>query len=245
VAVINEAMAEQFFRGEDPIGRRLRRGGRDSDRAWITIVGVVGNIRHLGLDTPPVPELFFPHAQAAWPQLNLMIRTTVAPMSLIDPLQRVVREMGPNHDVGTPRTAEQLLATSVGTRRFAMQLLSLFALLAFVLAGTGIYGVLSYGVAQRTQEIGIRMALGANAAGIVRLIMLQGAAPLAVGISAGLAGCFAVTRVMANLLYGISPYDVTTFAVALALVVLVAIAALVGPARRAARTDPLVALRCD
>lgn len=245
VAVINEAMANRFFPGEDPLGRRLRRGGRDSDRPWITIVGVVGNIRHLGIDTPPVPELFFPHAQVAWPQLNLMIRTTVDSVSLIEPLRRVVREMGSNHDVGTPRTAEQLLASSVGTRRFAMQLLSLFALLAFVLAGTGIYSVLAYGVAQRTQEIGIRMALGAEAPGIVRLVIAQSTVPVAVGILTGLVGCLAVTRVMTNLLYGVSPYDVTTFVVALALLILVAIAALFGPARRASRTDPLVALRCE
>ncbi|HEU0138073.1 MAG TPA: ABC transporter permease [Bryobacteraceae bacterium] len=245
VAVINEAFARRFFPGEDPVGRRLRRGGRDSDRPWITIVGVAGNIRHLSLDTPPVPELFFPHAQAAWPQLHLVIRTNVDPVSLIEPLRRLVREMGSNHDVGTPRTAEQLLASSVGTRRFAMQLLSLFALLAFVLAGTGIYGVLSWGVAQRTREIGIRMALGASASRIVRLVLAQGTAPVAVGILAGLAGCFAVTHVMANLLYEVSPYDAATFVVALALLILVAVAALFGPARRASRTDPLAALRHD
>jgi putative ABC transport system permease protein len=133
----------------------------------------------------------------------------------------------------------------VDTRHFAMQLLSLFALLAFVLAGTGIYGVLSFGVAQRTQEIGIRMALGANAPGIVRLIVAQSAAPVAVGIAAGLAGCFAVTGVMKNLLYGVSPYDAATLVVALGLLILVAVAALIGPARRASRTDPVIALRCD
>jgi putative ABC transport system permease protein len=245
VAVINDAFSHRFFPGENPIGQQLRRGGRDSDSPWITIVGVVGNIRHLGLDTPPVPELFFPHAQVAWPQLNLVIRTSVDPVSLVEPLRRLVREMGRNHDVGTPRTADELLASSVGTRRFAMQLLSLFAVLAFVLAGTGIYAVLAYGVAQRTQEIGIRMALGAQAPGIVRLVIAQGTVPVAVGILAGLAGCFAVTHVMTNLLYGVSPYDVTTFVVALALLILVAVAALFGPARRASRTDPLVALRCE
>jgi putative ABC transport system permease protein len=245
VAVINEAMAQRYYPGEDPVGRRLRRGGRDSDGPWITIVGVAGNIRHLGLDTPPVPELFFPHAQLAWPQLNLMIRTTADPVSLIEPVRRLVRGMGSDHDVGTPRTAEQLLASSVGTRRFAMQLLSLFALLAFVLAGAGIYGVLSFSVAQRTQEIGIRIAIGATPPEIVRLVIAQGAVPLAVGISAGLAGCFAVTGVMTNLLYGVSPYDVVTFVMALALLILVAIAALLGPARRASHTDPLIALRCD
>lgn len=245
VAIINEAMARRFFHGQDALGRRIRRGGRDSDRPWIQIVGVVGNIRHLGLDTPPVPELFFPHAQVAWPQLNLMIRTKDDPVRVAEPLRRLVHELGPNHDVGTPRTAERLLASSVGTRRFAMQLLSLFALLAFVLAGIGIYGVLSYSVTQRTQEIGIRMALGADAAGIVRMVVAHGAVPVSVGLAAGVACSFALTRVMKTLLYEITPYDVTTFVAAIALLAVVAVAALFGPARRASRTDPLVAVRYE
>ena len=137
------------------------------------------------------------------------------------------------------------MASSVGTRRFAMQLLSLFAVLAFVLAGTGVYSVLSYSVTQRTQEIGIRMALGANAREIVRTVIVSGGLPLVVGVVAGVGGSLALTRVMTNLLYEVTPYDAATFIGALVVLTVVAGAALVGPARRAARVDPLIALRWE
>jgi putative ABC transport system permease protein len=185
VALINESMAARFFADVDPIGRRLRRGGSNSSQPWITIVGVVADVRHLGVDRQPVPELFLPHAQVPWPGLTMMVRTNSDPLLLTNPLRDLVRELGPLYELRTPRTMEQFVSSSVGTRRLAAQLLSLFGALATVIAAIGIYTVVTFGVVQRTQELGIRIALGATMANLGTMVLAQSAPPILIGIALG------------------------------------------------------------
>jgi putative ABC transport system permease protein len=227
----------------DPIGRRVRRGGASSSEPWITIVGVVGDVRHLGPDRQPVPELFLPHAQVPWPRLTAMIRTDVSPLSFSRLLGDIVHGLGPGYEVGTIQPIERFVTSSIATRRLAAQLLSLFGLLATVVAAVGIYTVMTFGVVQRTQEFGVRIALGARMAVIARVVLAQSAASILVGIILGLMASGALAGVVGSLLYEVSPRDAISFAGASVLLLGVGLAASYLPLRRVFRIDPSAVLR--
>ncbi|MGH9747908.1 MAG: ABC transporter permease [Candidatus Acidiferrales bacterium] len=244
VALINEALARQAFPNQDPIGHQIY-CGLDSLKA-MTIVGVVGNVRQSGPAVQPLPEIYMPYEQHPRPStsLSLLIRTAAAPGALEESLQRKLREISP--DVPSKfTTMEAQLSNSVAAPRFRALLVTLFAALALILAMAGIYGVMAYSVAERTREIGIRMALGAQTSGVMRLVLAQGMKHVGFGLVLGFAGALAVTRLMASLLFGVKPADPVAFTGAFMALLCVALVANYVPARRATRVDPMVALRHD
>ena len=244
--VINEAMAKRFWPGEDPIGKHISTATATGQQTqWQTIVGIVGNVRHLGLDTEPRPELYY-HSNTSPPfGPVLVIRSKGDPKALISLARAKVRELDGDVPVSNVNTMDQLVAQSVAQRRFGMFLLTGFAALALLLAAIGIYGVISYSVAQRTQEIGVRMALGARTADVLKLVMTNGLKLAAMGLAIGLVGAFLLTRLMARLLFHVGPTDAVTFASVSVGLLLVAFLACYLPARRATKVDPLVALRYE
>ena len=244
--VINEAMAKRFWPNEDPIGKRISTATSNGQQTqWQTIVGVVGNVRHLGLDVEPRPEIYY-HTTSNPPfGPVVVIRTTGDPQRLISIARAKVRELDHDVAISNVNTMEQLVAQSVAQRRFGMFLVGIFAALALVLAVVGIYGVVSYSVAQRTNEIGVRMALGASTTDVLKLVLKHGMALALIGVAAGLAGAFVVTRLMVAVLFDVKPTDVVTFATVSVGLMLVALLACYVPARRAMKVDPLVALRYE
>lgn len=246
VVVVSRSFAERYFRGEDPIGKRIGSGTpQDESFEWATIVGVVGSTRHEGLDGEERAEVFQPLAQRPWPWITLVLRTSVAAGTLIEPLRRAVMEVSPSQPVTAIRTVQEVLARSLLGRREQTQVLSVFALVALALAAVGMYGVMSFSVAQRSREIGIRMAVGANAPAIVRLILGEGGKLLAAGLVAGAMGAFVLGRLMSGFLFRVAPADPLAFGVAAAVLTLVGMCAAWLPASRAARTDPILSLRAE
>ncbi len=244
VAVINEAMARQFWPGEDPIGRRIRIA-RQGEPAWREIVGIVGNIRHGGLHQEPPPEMYVPYTQQPWRFLRLAVRTTGDPAALAPALRKSVWAVDRDQPVSRVRTMDDVVAASIGETRFYSLLLGIFALLALGLASVGIYGVMSYAVAARTREIGIRLALGAQRGTVFRLVLARGARLVTMGLAFGLAGALAATRGIEKLLYGVQPTDALTFASVAGVLALVALVACWLPARRATLVDPAITLRYE
>jgi putative ABC transport system permease protein len=244
--VINDAMAKRFWPGEDPVGKRISTATSSGQQTqWQTIVGIVGSVRHLGLDVEPRPELYY-HTNSNPPfGPVVVIRTTGDPQRVISLARAKVRELDRDVPISNVNTMEQLVAQSVAQRRFGMFLVGIFAALALVLAVVGIYGVVSYSVAQRTNEIGVRMALGASTTDVLKLVLKQGMTLALIGVGVGLAGTFAVTRLMIALLFDVKPTDVATFATVSVGLILVALLACYVPARRAMKVDPLVALRYE
>ena len=240
VVVINEAMARSFFAGEDPVGKRIRTGDRSP---WVEVVGVVGDVRHRGLDVDTRPEMFFPHPQAPSRQMTLAVRASGDPLALAGPLRERVRELDRDQPVGNVKTMETWVAESVASRRFSVLLLGVFACVAAGLAALGLYGVVSYSVAQRTHEIGLRVALGARPRDVLRLVIRQGMILTLLGTAVGLLAALALTRVMSGLLFGVGATDAATFVTVPLLLVAVALLACYLPARRATKVDPMVALR--
>lgn len=244
--LINEAMAKRFWPGEDPVGKRISTAnstGRQTQ--WQTIVGVVGSVRHLGLDVEPRPEIYY-HTNTSPPfGPVVVIRTTGDPQRLISIARAKVRELDRDVPISNVNTMEQLVAQSVAQRRFGMFLVGIFAALALVLAIVGIYGVVSYSVAQRTNEIGVRMALGASASDVLKMVLKNGMMLALIGVGIGLLAAFAVTRLMVAMLFDVKPTDVATFAIVSVGLILVALLACYVPARRAMKVDPLVALRYE
>jgi putative ABC transport system permease protein len=240
VAVINEAMARAFFAGEDPVGKRLRTG---DNSPWVTVVGVVGDVRHRGLDVDVRPEMFFHATQTPSREMTVVLRAAGDPLSLVAAARERVRAVDADQPVGNVKTMEARVAESVASRRFAVLLLGLFAVVAAVLAALGLYGVVSYTVAQRTHELGLRLALGARPADVLRLVIRQGMLMTLVGAGLGLVAALALARLMSDLLFGVGAYDPATFALVPLLLVAVAFLACYVPARRATRVDPMVALR--
>jgi predicted permease len=246
VLIINEAFVRTFFPDKDPIGKRLFfNRGSDGGYAWREIVGVVKDVKHSALDSDPKPEMYFPFSQFPSWNMTLVARTSGDPMSLVAAARRQVLAVDPNQAISNVSTMEQLMDNSVSQRRFNMLLLSIFAAISLVLAAVGIYSVLAYSVAQRTQEIGVRMALGARAANVLKLIIGQGMVLVLIGAALGLAAAFALTRVLTGLLYGVSPTDPATFAMIALLLLGVALVACYLPARRATKVDPIIALRFE
>ena len=249
VVVINASMARTYFPGENPLGKRMQIGATpDKDVPYMEIVGVVGDVLQ-GLDTDAKAEMYLPYRQAdtVLPvfQLSVVLRTSGDPRLQTAALRSAVREIDPNQPVVKIRTMEENMATSVTEPRFRTWLIGIFAALALVLAAVGIYGVMSYSVNQRTNEMGIRVTLGAQPNDVFRIVVGEGLRLALIGVGVGLIGALAATRVLRTFLYGVSAIDPVTFAVTAALLTLVAVAACYFPARRATRVDPMVALRYE
>ncbi|HWN99400.1 MAG TPA: ABC transporter permease [Blastocatellia bacterium] len=246
VVIINQTLAEQFFPDQSPIGRRLKVGGANRPRnPWMEIVGVVGDVKYSGLDAKPEPAYYAPLEQNVWGAAYLVVRASSNPASLAPAIREQIWELDKDIPIANLATMDQLLSKSVAQPRFRTLLLGLFAALALVLASVGIYGVISYSVTQRTHEIGIRMALGAQPRNVMTLVIRQGMMLALIGLAVGLAASLALTQIMESLLFEVSATDQATFAVVAVLLAGVALLACWIPARRAARVDPMVALRCE
>ena len=245
VVIINETMAHSFFANQEPIGRRLRVMRRGERPVSCEIIGVVRDSKYLSLGEDPVPFLFLPFSQNPSPVMTLLVRADGNPKSLIAAVRHEVKGLDDNLPPFNVVTLAENIDISLFPARFGALLLGGFGLLALVLATVGIYGVMSYSVSQRTHEIGIRMALGAQVNNVLRLVVGQGMVLASIGMAIGLAAAFALTRVVKNLLYGVSATDLATFAVITVLLFVVALLACYLPARRATKVDPLVALRYE
>lgn len=248
VAIVNRRLAEQFWPGEDPTGKRLKIGPLDSRNPWATVVGVVGDVRQAGLYGEQQSELYMPYAQEWRPWVaprDLVVRTKGDAASLAAAVREAVWAVDKDQPVSDIRTMDQVFAAAISRERFQMLLLTLFATLALVLACVGLYGLISYAVAQRTHEIGVRMALGAEPRDVLRLVIRQGMLLTFAGLLLGIAGGLAATRVMTDLLYGVTATDAVTFITVGGLLLVVALLACYVPARRATKVDPLIALRYE
>ncbi len=245
VVIVDENMASTYWPNADPIGKRLKFGGPGSDSPWMTVVGVVANVKHYALDTDSRVALYTPHLQSGAGSLSVAARTTADPLGMAAAVTREARALDPNLPLYDVKTMEQWLSESLARRRFAMLMLGLFAVVAMLLAGVGIYGVMSYTVEQRVREIGIRVALGAQTRDVLRLVVRQGMSLTGIGVALGLTAAIAATRVMASLLFGVRATDPLTFVLIALLLAIVALAACWIPAWRATKVDPMVALRCE
>jgi predicted permease len=251
VALVNETLVRMYWPGLDPIGRRIRMGSDNPNRPWMTVVGVVKNVRHNGVTAAVKEKFYVPAAQFAlssgFPARNmtLVVRASGDPLALVRPIRAEVRRLDANLPVANVRPMTAVVDTSLATPRLTGGLLSIFAGVALLLAAVGVSGVLAYLVSRRRREIGIRMALGASSADVVRLVLRRGLLTAGGGIAAGLAAAFFLTRLMEGLLYGVAPRDPKTFAAATLILLGIALAASAVPALRAARIDPLVALRAE
>jgi len=241
VVLINETLATQFFAGEDPVGKQLiLQNGQPKE-----IVGVVKDARQWGLDKPPSPEIYFSTFQQPGPLTTLVIGANADPASFGGAVRRAVREVSPDVPVTAMRTMTEVIADSLAQARFNTILMSVFAGVALLLAVVGIYGVMSYAISQSTREIGIRLALGAQGRDVLRFVVRQWRALIGAGMTVGISAAFALTRLMATLLYGVSATDPLIFLSVALLLALVALLACWVPARRAPKVDPMIALRCD
>jgi putative ABC transport system permease protein len=245
VVVVNETLAKRYFPDEDPIGKRIKIGMFNSDAPWLTIVGVTADVKQRGLDQQTRPEFFRPYNQAAWPVMTVVVRTASNPGAFITPVKQALARFEPERAASGMRTMEEVIYDSAGSRRFPMMLLVSFSLVGLALAAVGISGVVAFSVAQRTREIGIRMALGASKGAVLRLVLNRSMGAALIGIGLGLAGSLAFTRFLEGLLFEIKPMDPLVLGSVTALLASVAFAACYFPARRATKVDPLVALRCE
>lgn len=249
VVVINAAMARTYFPGENPLGKRLQVGATpESDVPWMEVVGVVGDVRQ-GLDLDPKAEMYLPYRQAdaVLPvfQLSIVLRTATDPMLQASALRSALAEIDPNQPLVRVRTMEENMAATVAQPRFRTWLIGIFAALALVLAGVGVYGVMSYTVTQRTSEIGIRVTLGAQPEDVFRIVVGEGLRLALAGVGVGILAALALTRLLQSFLYGVSAYDPLTFGGVALILTMVAVAASFFPARRATHVDPMVALRYE
>jgi putative ABC transport system permease protein len=244
VMLVNEAFVRRYFPGEDPIGRRTRPGGPASTAPWRTIVGVVGDVRSSGMDRPAEPQAYIALTQFSSLAMSMVIKTRGGdPATLAEAIRADVRRVDPEMPVYAIETMDRLVGESVGQRRFAATLLMLFSVFALVLACVGVYGVIAYLVTQRTQEFGIRMALGAQRSDVMRIVLLYGGRIATAGIAIGLAAAVLLTRWLQTLLFEVSPTDAATFVGVPVALGMVALSACYLPARRAIRINPVEALR--
>jgi predicted permease len=247
VLLVNQSLAQRFFPNQDPVGQRIWFGPSTSPQPPMTVVGVVGNVRDLALDTQASLEVYQPYGQATIPYMNFVIRTAQDPRALVAAANGRVHSLDSDLPFPEARPMDDVLAASVGVadRRSSLLLLGVFAALALVLSAVGIYGVISYSVARRTHEIGVRMALGAQTRNVLVMVLWQGLRYAAIGVGIGLAGAVLVTRVMSRFLFGVSATDPVTLAIVSLLLIVIALLACLVPARRATRVDPMVALRYE
>jgi predicted permease len=243
VLLINEAMSQRYWRdydGSDPVGRKIQLWGEDR-----TIIGVVGNVKDTPTDLAAKPAFYFPVSQRPRGSLLLVVRTSIEPRSLLTTVEQELAALDPELPLADVATLEEVARKSTAERRFTLLLVGLFAVLALVLASVGIYGVIAYSVAQRTHEIGVRMALGARTVDILKMVIREGMVLALFGVVLGLVGAFAITRLMSSLLFGVSATDPATFGLIPLLLIAVALLACYVPARRATRVDPMVVLRYE
>src|SRR5215469_7024093 len=255
VLIISAGMAKKYWPGEDPIGKRVKWGAAESKDPWLTVVGVVGDVKDEALDQPVLPHTYESYLSVCSQKdamqrsmcntLNVAVRSHVAPASVLSGLQGALHDIDPAEPLTRVRTLQDVLESSIAPRRFNTFLLAIFACAALLLSSIGLYGVISYSVGQRTHELGIRMALGAQPREILRVILGQGLKLLVIGIAIGLAASLALTHLMADLLYGVSATDPLTFVAVAVLLVLVTLLACYIPARRAMKVDPMIALRYE
>ena len=244
VVVVNETFVQKNLNGENPIGKRLVIYMKPQNDPT-EIIGVVADHKHLGLDVPVEPMVYWPHAELVYPGMTLMLRTGNDPAVVAPAARGVIRALDPQQPIGEINTMENLLSVSVARARFSASLLTVFSILALVMAAVGIYGVVSYSVLQRTHEIGVRVALGAQRFDVLKLVLTKGIVLGAVGVAVGLAASFALTRLMATLLFEVTATDKMTFAVVSVGLFLITLLACYVPARRATKVDPLKALRYE
>jgi predicted permease len=245
VAIVSRGMAERYWPGEDPVGRRLKRGQQDSENPWLTIVGVAEEVRHQGLDIDPRPKMYMPYAQSPRGNIDVIIKTRVAPEAIVALTLEALAEFDPTVPPPNVQQLEQVVSSSVAAPRFRTRLVSLLAALAALLAVIGVYGVLSYTTTQRTGEIGVRMALGASTTDVVKSVLVRSAALAGTGLALGVVIALAAVRLLDNFLYQTSIHDPMMFVTAAILLTAAALAASYLPARRATKVDPVDALRAD
>jgi putative ABC transport system permease protein len=252
VAVINETMARRFWPDEDALGKRIRVTGPAALVPWLLIIGVVKDVKHYGLDAAAKPEMYFSYNQNPWPNaaqlartLSIVARTSSDPASIVSAMRSRVWMIDKYQPVYNIKTMNEVLAGSLAPRRFNMVLLTIFASVALLLATVGIYGIMAYSVSQRTHEIGIRMALGAQQSVLMKMVLKQGVYIALIGIVIGVGLAYALTRIISSLLFGVSATDLTIFAATSVLLTAVALVASFIPARRAMKVDPMVALRYE
>ncbi|HSS22477.1 MAG TPA: ABC transporter permease [Pyrinomonadaceae bacterium] len=244
-AVISESVAKKYWPNEEPVGQTIQFGNMDGDLRLLHVVGVVGDVHDYGVDTKVSPTIYA-NALQRLPSSNLsvVVRAQAQPAALVPAMRQAVRSLDSQLPVEF-RTLDQIFSSALDQRRFSLVIFGAFAVVALLLAALGIYGVMAYTVAQRTQEIGIRMALGAQMVDVLKLILANGMSLVVIGAVVGLAGAYAITRVMSSLLFEVAPTDLATFAVVPGVLLLVALVACFIPARRATKVDPLVALRYE
>jgi putative ABC transport system permease protein len=253
VAIVSQSFARKFWPGQDPIGKRIRWGVRDP---WETVVGVVGGVNQGPFSSPLAPHVYRPYSQLPaaflendpfgdWHAMNLALRTQADPTSVTSVVLAEVHSLDPDLAVASVRTMTQAISSSVAGAQFNTILVGAFAGLALFLAAIGVYGVLAYTVARRTHEIGIRMALGAKRANVLRLVVRQGLTLTSIGVAIGVVVALALTRFLTSLLYGVKPTDPLTFVIVSVALTVTALLACYIPARRATKVDPMVALRCE
>ena len=248
VAVVNEELARQYFPGEDPIGKRAKIGFHGSTNPWLTIVGIVHDVKHNSLAAPAPPQIYVSYLQSPDTQMTLVIRTAGDPLQVVAAVRNEVRSVDPDQPVANVRTMDQIVAASVARPRFNMLLLGIFAGVALVLAAVGLYGVISYSVGQRAHEIGIRMALGAKRSDVLGMVLRQGMILVAAGLVIGLGAAMLMSRVLgslSSLLYDVSSTDPMILAGVVLILAATAMAACTMPALKATRVDPVTALRCE
>ena len=243
VVIIIDALARKYWPHEEALGKRITFSDpRKPDAKWMTIVGIVRSLRHRALDVDPQPEYYIPLAQNPQRSMILAVRSTQDPRSLASALRREIQSIDPDQPIANVRTLEAVTADSVAPRRMSMVLLGVFAGVALLLAGVGIYGVISYLVVQRTHEIGVRMALGAQRHDVLRLVVGHAARLVGIGTVIGLVLAFMSTRMLSALLYNVSAFDAATFIFVTLALTAVALLASYIPALRATRADPMIAL---
>jgi predicted permease len=249
VALINEEMGRRYWPGQDPVGRRFKIGGGDANRPWITVVGIVGDVRHNGITDVVKEKFYVPHRQwhvslgNAIRSMTLVIKTAQDPAAIAGAVRQQVRAIDPNMPVAEIRTMSDVVDATLSTPRFTGVLLGTFAALALILSAIGIYGVLSYLVSRRAREIGIRVAIGASRAEIVRLVLRNGVSLALAGVAVGVAGAAWAAELMRGLLHDVRPGDPLTFIAVGVLLSLVAALASFVPAWRAAQVDPVIVLK--
>lgn len=245
VAIVSEGFVRRFFPNQEAIGKRIRQSGPGMGNTWMEIVGVVGNVKYLGLTVDTDPAYYMPFAQTYGPRMFLAVRASSDATHLAAPLRREIQAIDPGVTLAQIGTLEQARTLSVSQPRFDTMLLSLFAGIALLLAAVGIYGLIGYSVAQRTHEIGVRMALGAARTDVVRMVVRQGVSLAVIGIMLGLGGAVALTRLLKAMLFGIGVTDALAFSAAVLGMMLVVLLATLVPALRATRITPVAALRYE
>jgi putative ABC transport system permease protein len=248
VTVISQGFADKYLHGVNPLGQKAviyMKSDAEAENQPSEIIGVVGDVHQMGLDTAPEPTVYWPHPELVMSGMTILVRASNDPLAMVSAVHSEVQKLNPELPMAAVATMDQLLADSLSRSRFTTLLLGIFSVVALVLAAVGVYGLIAYSVTQRTQELGIRIALGAQRRDVLRLVLAQGTRLTLLGVAIGVFGALALSRLLATLLFGVSATDPLTFAGVAALLAIVALAACFIPARRATCVHPIVALRYE